>query len=99
MAGALPDPDERLRQSEEMHRLTLELTQQIVWTTEADGSGLIMSERYRELTGIEDSADSAASIHPDERAEVLAPWGAALESGRPFDVECRLRMKDGSYRF
>jgi two-component system, LuxR family, sensor kinase FixL len=93
------EAEERLRRSEEMHRLTLELTQQIVWTTEADGSGLIMSERYRELTGIEDAADAAVSIHPDERDTVLEHWGAALQSGKPFDVECRLRTKDGVYRF
>lgn len=99
MVGASPYPDERLRQSEEMHRLTLELTQQIVWTTEPDGSGLIMSERYREITGVEDAADAGLSIHPDERDLVLQSWAEALESGRPFDVECRLRMKDGSYRF
>jgi two-component system sensor kinase FixL len=99
MAGASPDPDERLRQSEEMHRLTLELTQQIVWTTEADGSGLIMSDPYRALTGIENPADAGLSIHPDERADVLERWAAALQSGQPFDVECRLRMKDGTYRF
>ena len=98
MAGASPDPDERLRQSEEMHRLTLELTQQIVWTTEADGSGLVMSERYREITGV-GSEEAELSIHPDERDEVLERWGMALQSGMPFDVECRLRMKDGSYRF
>jgi two-component system sensor kinase FixL len=92
------EPTERLRLSEEMHRLTLELTQQIVWTTEADGSGLIMSERYREITGV-GSEEAELSIHPDEREQVMERWGAALQSGRPFDVECRLRMKDGSYRF
>ena len=74
MAGASPDPDERLRQSEEMHRLTLELTQQIVWTTEADGSGLIMSERYREITGV-GSEEAELSIHPDERDQVIERWG------------------------
>ena len=49
-----------------MHRLTLELTQQIVWTVEADGSGLIMSERYRELTGI-DRRRGRRAIDPSRR--------------------------------
>ena len=31
---------------------TLEMSQQIAWTAEADGSGLVMSERYEELTGL-----------------------------------------------
>jgi len=82
-----------------MHRLTLELTHQIVWTVEPDGSGLSLSERYRELTGMAGDEDAELSIHPDDRALVVDSWAVALDSGEPYAVECRLRMKDGSYRF
>jgi PAS domain S-box-containing protein len=97
---AAPREDEQLlRESEEMHRLTAELTQQIVWTVEADGTGLALSERYRELTGMTGDEDAERTIHPDDRALVAEGWATALASGVPFAVECRLRMKDGSYRF
>lgn len=86
-----------LRESEEMHRLTLDLTQQIVWTLEPDGSGLKMSDRYRELTGRRDE-DATESVHPDDRAMVAERLAESLETGRLFLVECRLLMRDGSYR-
>ncbi|HST36820.1 MAG TPA: PAS domain-containing protein, partial [Allosphingosinicella sp.] len=90
--------EERLRESEEMHRYTLELSQQIAWTVEKDGSGLVMSGRYEELTGLADFAQAEESIHPDDRELVQARFRQAIETGQPLNVECRLRMKDGSFR-
>lgn len=87
----------QLRESEEMHRLTVELMRQIIWTTEPDGSGLVLSARYRELTGMNQD-DAAFSIHPDDRDATTAAWIEAVGSSRPYSVECRLRMADGGYR-
>jgi len=89
---------ERLRESEEMHRLTLELMRQIVWTTEPDGTGLVLSPRYRELTGMGGDEDAALSIHPEDREETNQRWAAAVAAGQPYSADCRLRMADGSYR-
>jgi PAS domain S-box-containing protein len=89
---------ERLRESEEMHRLTVELMRQIIWTTEPDGTGLALSARYRELTGMAGDAEAELSIHPDDRDAVVERWGAAVAAGQAFATECRLRMADGSYR-
>jgi PAS domain S-box-containing protein len=88
----------QLRESEEMHRLTLELMRQIIWTTEPDGSGIALSPRYRELTGMSEDEQPALSIHPDDRAATLEYWAAAMAAGQPYESECRLRMADGSYR-
>lgn len=88
----------RLRDSEEMHRLTVELMQQIIWTTGPDGSDLVLSDRYAELTGMTGDSDAALSIHPDDRDIVTAAWAEAVVEGRPFSIECRLRMADGSFR-
>jgi len=92
------DAEERLRESEEIHRYTIELSQQIAWTAEADGTGLHMSERYGELTGMSDYGQAALSIHAEDRDLVTRSWSESLEAGKPFLVECRLRMKDGGYR-
>jgi PAS domain S-box-containing protein len=89
---------EQLRESEEMHRLTIELMRQIIWTTEPDGTGLALSARYRELTGMSGDAEAELSIHPDDREAVVERWSAAVASGQPYATECRLRMTDGSYR-
>jgi len=97
--AARREAEERLRQSEDMHRLTLEMSQQIAWTTEADGSGLVMSERYEELTGLGNAEQAQLSIHPDDRDRVTSTWQSSVAEGKPFAVGCRLQMKDGSYRY
>ena len=89
----------RLRESEELHRFTVELTQQIVWSVEPDGSGLTLSERYHDMTGVQPGGDASLSVHPDERERVIAAWTRSLETGQPYVDDCRLRMKDGSYRY
>jgi len=91
--------EERLRESEEMHRYTLEMSQQIAWTAEADGGNLVLSDRYRELTGMGDEDEAAESIHPDDRARAVDAWTECVATGKPYAVGCRLRMRDGSYRF
>jgi two-component system sensor kinase FixL len=90
---------ERLRESEDMHRHTLEMSQQIAWTAEADGTGLVMSARYEELTGMGDPSEARLSIHPDDREQVTGAWTRSMTAGVPFATRCRLRMKDGGYRF
>lgn len=92
--------EEALRESEALYRNTLEMSRQIAWTAEPDGSGVILSERFRELTGLAgERGEPLASIHPDDRDEVLAQWAAAAASGGPYNVRFRMRLKDGSYRY
>jgi len=92
--------EDALRESERLYRNTLEMSQQIAWTAEADGSGLVLSDRFRELTGLAgEPGDPSDSVHPDDRDEVLAGWAAAVASGKRYDARFRMRLKDGSYRF
>jgi PAS domain S-box-containing protein len=90
---------EALRESERLYRNTLEMSQQIAWTAEADGSGLIMSDRFREMTGVGDEVEAADTIHPDDRDDVLSRWAAALANGTKFNARFRMRLRDGSYRY
>ena len=89
----------RLRESEELHRFTVELTEQIVWSVEPDGTGLTLSERYHDMTGVQPGGDASQSVHPDDLGRVIAKWERSLATGQPYADECRLRMKDGSYRY
>src|SRR5580704_1057007 len=41
----------------------------------------------------------ADAVHPDDLPNVLAAWREAIETGRPYDVEKRLRGADGVYRW
>ena len=37
------------------------------------------------------------SIHPDDLPDVIAAWTVCMQTGRPYDVEKRLRRADGQY--
>jgi two-component system sensor kinase FixL len=92
--------EEALRESERLYRNTLEMSQQIAWTAEADGTGLILSDRFQELTGLAGKAgEPTDSIHPDDRDEVLSRWEEAVATGGRFNARFRLRLQDGSYRY
>ncbi len=89
-----------LRESERLYRNTLEVSQQIAWTAEADGSGLILSDRFRQVTGMAgEGEEPAETIHPDDRQEVLDRWEESLATGTRFSARFRLRIRDGSYRY
>ncbi len=95
---ALQEAAERLRQSEELYRYTVELSRQIIWTASADGAVLNVSARFFELTKLDPSARPREAIHPDDVDRVLEEWKAARDAVRPHQAEMRLRMEDGSYR-
>jgi two-component system sensor kinase FixL len=90
--------EDRLRDSEELYRYTVELSQGIVWTAHADGTFRTISPRYYELTGAEPGTLPREVIHPGDRERVLAQWARDTAAGDPHLIEYRLRMRDGSYR-
>jgi two-component sensor histidine kinase len=38
-------------------------------------------------------------MHPDDHAHTLDAWARSLAAGEPYDVEHRVRRRDGSYRW
>jgi PAS domain S-box-containing protein len=96
-ADALQEELRRLRESEELYRFTLELSQQMLWTADANGQTL-MDPSFYELTGLAPGELPRYAIHPDDRERVLDCWRVSLASLRQHLIEYRLRMRDGSYR-
>jgi two-component system sensor kinase FixL len=88
---------ERLPESEELYRLTLELSQQVVWTADADGAAT-MNARFYDLTGLPAGRRLREAIHPHDRGRLLQQWRESLTRATPHFSECRLRLRDGSYR-
>ena len=94
--------EEELRESEELYRFTVELSQQLVWTASPEGRILSLSARFSELTGIDRKMDPhegwLASLHPDDEEAILALWEEVLRTEQPSSGEFRMRLADGSYR-
>jgi PAS domain S-box-containing protein len=92
-----------LRTSEERYRSLVVVSAQIVWTTDADGQVIEPLPTWQAYTGQADGellgVGLANAIHPDDRAPTLELWRHAIEAAAPFATECRLRRRDGAYRW
>src|SRR5215813_1991078 len=90
-----------LRESESRLRQYMDAMPQIVYTCRADGMGDYVNRRWQEYTGIPWEralgVGWAETSHPDDRERVWRQWVEAVKAGQPFEVEFRLRRKDGQY--
>ncbi len=84
--------------------LLAELTEQLVRDHELTSGSIIWSGAIARVTGytprelqVADARAWEEMIHPEDRAHVLRALEASEHDGRSFEVEYRLRRKDGSY--
>jgi len=75
----------------------------LVWTTRPDGYHDYFNRRWSEFTGQPlDRAIGdgwAAMLHPDDKPLTRERWRAALLTGKPYEIEYRIRGQDGRYRW
>ena len=75
----------------------------MIWQVNEDGEWEFLSKDWLEYFGLENGGrgynDLLEQIHPDERDLFSETYQGAFDSGRSFQVECRLRGKDGNYRW
>jgi PAS domain S-box-containing protein len=92
--------EQSLVDSEDHYRHTVELNPQVTWTARADGQLNRVSNRWNVWTGTSGLGGSwIEAIHPDDREPSLAAWRRSVEAGETYDIEHRVRMRDGSYRW
>jgi diguanylate cyclase (GGDEF)-like protein/PAS domain S-box-containing protein len=76
---------------------------EIIWTADPNGMDDFFNQRCFDYTGLTLKQLRGASwheiIHPDDLEGCLAKWTSALQTGNPYDVEYRLRGKDGGFRW
>jgi PAS domain S-box-containing protein len=90
-----------LRESEARFRVITDAMPQMVWSTRPDGHHDYYNQRWHDLTGTAPERGEGwnSVLHPDDRERAWALWRRCLATGKPFEVEYRLRMADGTYRW
>jgi PAS domain S-box-containing protein len=89
--------------SEARYRSLVEASAQIIWDTKAEGEIVTPQPGWSEFTG--QSYDELKgwgwlnAVHPDDRTHTAQAWSAALSDRTFYQVEHRLRRKDGEYRY
>ena len=97
---ARKEAEARLRESEDHYRHAVELDPQTAWTAAPDGQLDHVGSRWMEWTGTT-GLDStwADGLHPDDRARTFEVWGRSVATAEPYDIEHRVKMRDGSFRW
>ena len=89
-----------LHESEDHYRHTVEFNPQVAWTARPDGQLDHVARRWHDWTATTGLGKSwAAGLHQDDRAATFAAWGRSVATGAPYDIEHRVKLRDGSYRW
>jgi PAS domain S-box-containing protein len=94
--------EERVARSEARYRSLVQASSDLMWVTDAEGNQQSDLPGWQAFTGQTDAEvlgfGWADAIHPDDRAATMDAWNAAMATGRNFEVQQRLRRRDGVYR-
>ncbi len=75
----------------------------LVWLARADGGRTWFNRAWLDFRGrtCDDEAGEGwrEGIHPGDHVTYFAAWRALGEAGQPFEVEYRMRHRDGSFRW
>ena len=92
----------KLKESEKRYRSYIEMTEQLGWTTNADGGVTGDMPAWRKFTGQSEEEVKGAgwlqALHPDDREKANRAWKNAVAAKDGYEVEYRARRHDGVYR-
>nr|WP_295373644.1 HWE histidine kinase domain-containing protein [uncultured Sphingosinicella sp.] len=92
--------EKSLRDSEDHYRHAVELNPQVSWTSLPDGQLNRVSKRWSDWTGTPGTGESwAGGLHPDDVERTFAVWKHSVATGEPYDIEHRVKFRNGSYRW
>jgi diguanylate cyclase (GGDEF)-like protein/PAS domain S-box-containing protein len=103
-AALVEERNSLLAASERRYRLLAEAMPQMVWMADAQGRITYVNRAWsayvgQTLTKI-GGISFAQALHPDDRIPTLRAWAHSLETGEPFETQCRFaRASDGMYRW
>ena len=91
-----------LRESEARYRSLVTATAQIVWATNVEGQIVNEMPAWEAFTGQSfeqyRGAGWSAALHAEDRERAMTVWLGAVASGTPFEIDLRLRRRDGQFR-
>ena len=93
--------ENRLRDSEQRWRGLTEALPQLVWGATSDGACDYFSTQWTDYTGVPETEllgwQWMKVLHPDDHEPTRRFWTDSVSGHAPYDVEYRVRRKDGVY--
>lgn len=93
--------EQSLKQSEERYRSLVKTTSQIVWVSTPQGLCFDVADWIAYSGQTEEEAKGSGwldAVHPEDRDYTAEVWIAATTNRSLYEIEYRIRSKDGTYR-
>jgi PAS domain S-box-containing protein len=94
---------EEQEQTEQRWRSLTEALPQLVWSAAPDGACDYFSTQWTEHTGVAEAEllgwHWLRTLHPEDRERTRNFWLESVAGRHPYDVEYRVRRRDGEYRW
>ena len=94
-----------LRKSQKRYKLAVQVSGNGMWDWNILTDEVYYSPRFKSILGYKNDeiahhfSSFESSLHPDDHVRVMEKVRNHLQHGVPFDVEYRLRTKNGDYRW
>lgn len=91
------------QQAEDWFRQVLDVIPHIVWTCKPNGELEYFNQQALDTFGINLQQLLADGwyplVHPEDLQQCIHTWMATVATGNDYQIECRLKIADGSYRW
>ncbi|MBE9208205.1 PAS domain S-box protein [Nostoc sp. LEGE 06077] len=94
--------EKNLKQSEARYRSLIKTNTQIIWVSSPEGICFELTDwiAYTGQTLAEaENGGWIDAVHPDDRGYTGEAWGIAVANRSQYQIEYRIRGKDGNYRY
>jgi PAS domain S-box-containing protein len=95
--------EEALRQSEARFRFMADSAPVMIWVSDTNKQSTYINQLWLEFTGQslehETGEGWAEGVYPDDLEYCLETYNSAFDRREPFEIEFRLRRRDGVYRW
>ena len=88
--------EETLRRKEARFRQLADSMPQLVWTAKPDGKVDYFNSRISLFTTCE---PWRPAVYEEDRSRTVEAWKGAIRTGSPYEIEHRLQIADGRYRW
>lgn len=91
------------RNSEANFRMLAQAIPEIIWTANNKGEKEYFNENWYKYTGLSDDGSYGMNwlnaIHPDDRERKLTSWLNSVNTGKDYEIICRIRSQQDNYRW
>ncbi len=93
--------DEKQEDITGMHNAIANALPGLIWMTDAQGRQVFASRRWKEYTGVDpyDESGFEQIVHSEDQERVMRLWKDCLLTGSNYNVELRLKSRNGDYQW